>query len=127
MAMHVKVAMTFFRGGLIAILLFTLIIIFDKQKKISGWMVIPGIITVLAFTSFLYLPKILEPGVGVTLSVIAVRPAIWLNPSLEWLVFFTVLVWVLSISTMLAKKQFGKQILNNTMNSDIKSATALCF
>jgi len=36
-------------------------IIFDKQKKISGWLVIPGIITVLAFTSFLYLPEILEP------------------------------------------------------------------
>ncbi|MBC8490014.1 MAG: hypothetical protein H8D45_28695 [Bacteroidetes bacterium] len=81
-----------------------LIIIFDKQKKISRWMVIPGIITVLAFTSFLYLPKILEPGVGVTLSIRAVRPAIWLNPSLEWLVFFTVLAWILSISTVLVKK-----------------------
>ncbi len=104
MSMHVKVAMIFFRGGLIAILLFTSIIVFDKQKKISRWMVIPCIITVLAFASFLYLPKILEPGVGVTLSIPAVRPAFWLNPSLEWLVFFTVLAWVLSISTMLAKR-----------------------
>lgn len=101
MAVHVKVAMTFFRGGLIAILLFTVIIIFDRQKKISRWMMMPGIITVLAFALFLYLPKILEPGMGVTLSVPAVRPAIWLNPSLEWLVFITVLAWISSISTAL--------------------------
>jgi len=107
MTVHVRVALAFFRGGLIAVLMFTLIILFDRRRKISRWMAIPGLVTVLAFSTFLYLPDILEPGSGANLAVPDVRPAFWLNPFLEWLVFFTVLAWILSVSTFLCCSRLG--------------------
>jgi len=105
MHIHVPVAMTFFRGGLITILFFTLIFFFDKQKKISKWMVIPGGITVLAFAAFLTIPKLLGYATGTSLSVPDVRPAFWLNPFLEWLVFVTVICWIISLSWYLMKRK----------------------
>ncbi|OPX24433.1 MAG: hypothetical protein B1H05_05135, partial [Candidatus Cloacimonas sp. 4484_140] len=98
MSIHVPVALTFFRSGLLVVLLFTLIFIFDKQRKISKWMIIPGGITVLAFAAFLFIPKMLGYATGTSLSVPEVRPAFWLNQFLEWLVFLTVICWVLSLS-----------------------------
>ncbi len=103
MNIHVPVALTFFRSGLLVVLLFTLIIIFDKQKKISKWMIIPGGITVLAFASFLTIPKMLGYATGASLSVPDVRPAFWLNPFLEWLVFMTVICWIISLSVYLMR------------------------
>lgn len=103
MAVHVKVALSFFRSGLLAILLFTLVIIFDKQRRVSKWLVIPGVITVLAFTAFLYLPQVLEPGQALTLQPEATRPAFWLSSFLEWVVFLTVLVWISVVSIYLIK------------------------
>jgi len=105
MHIHVPVAMVFFRGGLITILFFTLIFLFDTQKKISKWMVIPGGITVLAFASFLTIPKLLGYATGTSLSVPDVRPAFWLNPFLEWLVFVTVICWVISLAWYLVKRK----------------------
>ncbi len=105
MNIHVPVALTFFRSGLLVVLLFTLIIIFDKQKKISKWMIIPGGITVLVFAAFLTIPKLLGYATGASLSVPDVRPAFWLNPFLEWLVFLTVICWVLSLSGYLMKRK----------------------
>jgi len=103
MRIHGPVALTFFRGGLITILFFTLIFLFDKQKKISKWMIIPGGITVLAFTAFLTIPKMLGYATGTSLSVPDVRPTFWLNPFLEWLVFLTVICWVIALSGYLVK------------------------
>jgi len=105
MHIHVPVALTFFRGGMITILFFTLIFFFDKQKKISKWMVIPGGITVLAFAAFLTIPKMLGYPTGTSLSVPDVRPAFWLNPFLEWLVFVTVICWIISLSWYLMKRK----------------------
>ena len=101
---HMQVAMLFFRSGLLVIILFTLIIIFDKQHKISKWLVLPGIITILAFSSFLVIPKIVEPGSTLNLlQPTAVRPTFFLNSILEWLVFLTVLIWIVCISIYLIK------------------------
>lgn len=105
MHIHVPVAMVFFRGGLITILFFTLIFLFDTQKKISKWMIIPGGITVLAFAAFLFIPKMLGYATGTSLSVPDVRPAFWLNPFLEWLVFVTVICWIISLSWYLMKRK----------------------
>ena len=82
MNIHVPVALTFFRSGLLVVLLFTLIFIFDKQKKISKLIIIPGGITVLVFAAFLTIPKMLGYATGTSLSVPDVRPAFWLNPFL---------------------------------------------
>ncbi len=104
LAIHVKIAMLFFRSGLAAILLFTLIIIFDKKHKISKWLVIPSIITTLALSCFLVLPKIINPGSAISLlQPKTMRPTLYLNSFLEWLVFITVLIWIVSISIYLIK------------------------
>ena len=105
MNIHVPVALAFFRSGLLVVLLFTLIFIFDKQKKISKWMIIPGGISVLAFAAFLTIPKMLGYATGTSLSVPDVRPAFWLNPFLEWLVFVTVICWIISLSVYLVKRK----------------------
>ena len=70
-------------------------------------MAIPGFLCAIAFTSFLYLPKILEPGKAWTLMVQEnmPRPEFWLNPFLEWTVFWTVLIWILAISIYLIRKR----------------------
>jgi len=105
MHIHVPVALTFFHGGLITILFFTLIFLFDKKKKISKWMIIPGLITVLAFAAFLFIPRMLGYATGTSLSVPDVRPAFWLNPFLEWLVFLTVICWIISLSVYLVRRK----------------------
>ena len=107
MHIHVPVAMVFFRGGLITILFYTLIFLFDTQKKISKWMVIPGVITVLAFAAFLFIPKMLGYATGTSLSVPDVRPAFWLNPFLEWLVFVTVICWIIALSVYLMNRKIS--------------------
>jgi len=49
--------------------------------------------------------KVLEPGKAVTLEPLAIRPSLYLNSFLEWLVFFAVLLWVNAISICLAKRK----------------------
>jgi hypothetical membrane protein len=58
LSIHTAVSYSFFYSGLVAIALFNLVIIFDKQNKVSKWLLIPGIITVASFASFLVMPYI---------------------------------------------------------------------
>jgi len=68
-------------------------------------MIIPGLITVLAFAAFLFIPRMLGYATGTSLSVPDVRPAFWLNPFLEWLVFLTVICWIISLSVYLVRRK----------------------
>ena len=109
---HVKVAMWFFFGGLITIICFSIAIIFDKQYKLSKKLLIPGLITILSFASFLWLPRAAHPNIKWTLDPSkVVRPEIWWNTIFEWLVFLTILAWIISVSIYLMKRSSGD--LNN--------------
>jgi len=104
LSIHDTVAYSFFCSGLVAIILFTLVIFFDKQNKISRWLLIPGIIAVASFASYLIIPYITSSVHGHTLHPHRlVRPRIRLKPLLEWSVFFTIMAWfiLMSISLMI--------------------------
>jgi len=106
LSIHDVVAFSFFYSGLIAITLFNLVVIFDKQNKISRWLLIPGIITAASFASYLIIPYIITSAYGHTLhSHHLARSHIRLKPILEWSVFFTLMAWFILMSIYLMVKR----------------------
>jgi len=104
---HDEVAYSFFCNGFVAITLFTLVILFDNQNKISKWLLIPGITTVISFASYLIIPYITRSTHRHALhSHRMVRFHVRLNPILEWSVFFAVIAWfvVMSIYLMVERR-----------------------
>ncbi len=105
---HAKAAMTYFRFGLVTILLFTLAVFLQPaQGRVIPLSVnIVGILAVLSYASFLVLvtvkarhtdeDKTLDP------SEKKERPRFWLTTFLEWMVFFSTMVWFLSVALILA-------------------------
>jgi hypothetical protein len=105
------VAHSFFYNGLISTTLFSLGILFDKKGMVSKWFIIPGIITVASFASFLVVPdasvaahaQTFDPGRHA-------RPDILATTILEWSVFFSGIAWFVSTSIyLLAKRQTQPQ------------------
>jgi len=101
MEAHIFTAMSFFYGGMAAIILFSLTIFLDKKRilpKYVGWL---GIGVVGIFASFLFLPLNSMQGGEFSLDpTISARPNIWWLAFFEWLVFFAVLLWIGMISTI---------------------------
>ena len=109
LSIHTAVSYSFFYSGLVAIALFNLVIIFDKQNKLSKWLLIPGIITVASFASFFIIPYITSSTHVQTLNPHRfVRPYIRLKTILEWSVFFTVISWFVLMSIYLMIKRSTK-------------------
>ena len=103
---HDVLTFSFFYSGIVSITLFNLVIIFDKEKKISKWLLIPGIIAVASFASFLIIPYIASSAHGYTLHPHRlVRSHIRLKPVLEWSVFFTLIAWIVLMSIYLMTKR----------------------
>jgi len=92
---HIIAAYGFFYGGLISVFCFS-IAIFSQSNDRENKIIIPklfgafGIIVVAIFASFLFLHTSLEPGEA--------RPDFWLRTFLEWMTFFSIIVWILMIS-----------------------------
>ena len=101
MEAHIFTAMSFFYGGMAAIILFSLTIFLDKKRtlpKYVGWL---GIGVVGIFASFLFLPLNSMQGGEFSLDpTISTRPNIWWLAFFEWLVFFAVLSWIGLVSTV---------------------------
>jgi len=118
LSIHDVVAYSFFYNGLVAITLFTLVIFFDKQNKISKWLLVPGIMTVVSFASYIVVPYIIRSTHGHTLHRHRMaQPHIRLNPVLEWSVFFTVIAWFVLMSIYL----MGKRRVGVTKNGGVKA------
>jgi hypothetical membrane protein len=96
LAPHIAAAMTFFRSGLVTILLFGIAIqlqhparrVVDRRANIAG------IAALIAFAVFIAWIE-LQPGgsAGFHPSVFASRPVVWPSAILEWSVLVTVIVW----------------------------------
>lgn len=98
---HTLVAMTYFRAGLVMVILFTLAI----ALQAPGQVVVPhvvnwaGMLAILAYGSFLSIMRtsarrgedILNPLQG------SARPRFWLLPAMEWAIFFTTVLWFLVV------------------------------
>ena len=101
---HTLVAMTYFRAGLVMVILFTLAI----ALQAPGQAVVPhvvnwaGMLAILAYGSFLSIMRtsarrgedILNPLQG------SARPRFWLLPAMEWAIFFSTVLWFLVVGVV---------------------------
>jgi hypothetical membrane protein len=93
---HIAAAMTFFRSGLLTVLLFGIAI----QRQRPGRLAVDrranvaGVVAVLAFAGFLLWMQ-LQPGSasGFSEGVIVDRPAVWPSAILEWSILVAMVAW----------------------------------
>lgn len=102
---HAAVAYSFFYSGLVAVLLFILVIMLDKDHKVPKWLLVPGITCAAVLVSFLMAPHFTQPIDVETFGAAATRPRIWPVALLEWLVFFCVTIWIVLASVYLATRK----------------------
>jgi hypothetical membrane protein len=102
---HTRAAMSFFRAGLVMVVLFGYAI----WSQPAGRMVIPAaanlfsLLAVAAYSSFLFLlSKPVDNEIKTNLDPAAVsqRPPFWLLPVLEWAVFFATMLWLFGIALL---------------------------
>ena len=104
---HRIAAMTYFRSGLLTILFFTIAIFAQKP----GSQVVPlfinvfGLLAILAYSSFLVIvgkkmDKNENPNYILDPQAMPERPYFWRSAFLEWMVFFTTILWFLGVSVL---------------------------
>lgn len=99
---HTAAALTYFRSGLVTVLLFTIAIFAQPRGEIiiNMWVSAFGFLSVIIYSVFLLDPawkkkegdaegEALDPGEQPS------RPRFWRLPFVEWLVFFSTILWFL--------------------------------
>jgi len=100
---HTTIANTFFYGGLLAALGYTLYVIFSPQPRLPKITAITGGATMIAFAAFVwFLPAPLEDVQSIS-EILKNRPEIWTLPILEWVVFLCVMGWIGSTASLMRK------------------------
>ena len=98
---HTVIANTFFYGGLLVALGYTLYVLFSPKPRLPKITALTGGVTMLAFAAFVwFLPAPLEDGQNIH-EILKNRPEIWTLPILEWVVFFCVMVWIGSTASLM--------------------------
>jgi hypothetical protein len=98
------VATSYFRAGLATVLLFTVSIFLQTpgQEVISRWVNLAGIVTVISYASFIIISargdSHKDQQVAGHEPLITERPHVWIIPIIEWMVFFTTILWFLSVT-----------------------------
>ena len=100
---HMVTANTFFRGGLLVSLGYSLYILCSRQPQLPKVTAITSGITVLAFALFLWFLPSSQEGSESVVEILKNRPEIWALPILEWLVFLCVMGWIASTAYFLRK------------------------
>jgi len=101
---HSRVATSYFRGGLATVLLFTIAIFLQtpRQEAISRWVNLAGIVAVISYASFITISAKQDSHQDQQVEghepVITERPNVWIIAILEWLVFFTTILWFLVVT-----------------------------
>mgnify|MGYP000871081531 CR=1 FL=1 len=105
MKQHSFVAMTYFRAGLLTVLLYTIAVFVQPAdgRVLPLYVNIFSLMAFLSYGLFILLvdraEKKKNPNDTVLdTSEVARRPNFWIIPFLEWLVFFTTLLWFLAVS-----------------------------
>jgi hypothetical membrane protein len=110
---HLVAALVFFVGNLITAGLFSLAIV-RSSPKISIQYAIPGFIVCITGLIFLSLPT--ETVVDFLKNrATYLRPDFWINAIFEWLVFFSLMIWICMISLLIHR--------HNTNNTNDTTAT----
>lgn len=107
---HIKAAVSYFRSGLVTVLLFNLAILLQPASpaRITPYALLPGLLSVASFASFLVMGTRVpassdEPASFDPLNLPA-RPQFWLLPTVEWAVFFSTLIWFSCIALIVLQK-----------------------
>lgn len=100
---HIQVAMQFFNMGLLTMTLFSLYVLFSRQRRFPRWFLIPGVLAVACFAAFLYfpMPEDVSAGLPTTHGLITNRPDVWWLAIAEWSAVGAVLGWILIMSLYL--------------------------
>ena len=101
---HIQVAMQFFNMGLLSMTLFSLYVLFARQRTFPRWFVIAGILATACFAAFLYFPAPNDVSGGMPTTqalVITDRSDVWWLAIMEWSAVLAVLGWVLLVSLYL--------------------------
>ena len=101
LAIHTAIANTFFYGGLLAALGYTLYVVFSSEPRLPKITALTGGVTMLAFAAFVwFLPAPLEDGQSIH-EILKNRPEVWTLPILEWVVFLCVMIWIGSTASLM--------------------------
>lgn len=99
---HVRAAMTYFRLGLVTVLLFSAAIALQAEPnpiipRAAAWAGLPA---VLAYAAFILYSAAAFRGsrTGGLEAAFAQRPRVWPLAVLEWLIFLTTLLWFAAIA-----------------------------
>jgi len=98
---HTTAAVTFFRGGLLMVLAFSLAILFQQSApaKVAPLLGLVGLLPVLAFGYFLGLMWDYRDNETQPLSTENLqRPKVFKTAVAEWAVYFSIVSWVLVLS-----------------------------
>jgi hypothetical protein len=103
---HIKVAQSYFRGGLVMVILFTIAILAQpvETETVSKFASIPGFAAILAFATFVIILPAMQGGEAAAdfdPQNMPERPRFWLVAAVEWLVFFTTMVWFLVVAVLI--------------------------
>ena len=103
---HMISALSFFYGGMITILLFSVLIFVDKKKVLPKWLGTFGLLVAIIFALFIFLPE------G-SLDDVLIRPRsrFLIIAFLEWLVVSSIFSWIITISLTLNIQRRKKIIL----------------
>lgn len=103
---HIRAAMTFFRAGLGMVFFFGLAVLFQPaaQTPVPKTAALLSLLAVLAFGSFLALPRLQKPENDpletLDPEITPERPHFWALAFLEWLVFFATIFWILGMALL---------------------------
>ena len=98
---HTAIANTFFYGGLLVALGYTLYVVFSPEPRLPKITALTGGLTMLAFAAFVwFLPAPLEDGQSIH-EILKNRPEVWTLPILEWVVFLCVMIWIGSTASLM--------------------------
>lgn len=103
LAPHLVAALIFFFGALITAFLFTISIYLDKGQTIPQWYLLPSLFVVICGAIFLGFPdermvEFLNDRENFD------RPFFWGKPFWEWMVFFSLILWILLTALFLRKR-----------------------
>lgn len=101
---HIRAAMSYFRSGLLAVLLFSLAIFLQPAdaRPVPLAANLFGLLAVITYSLFLIYPRLhpRQEGAPNILDPESMpqRPAFWLLAALEWAVFLSTILWFMGIS-----------------------------
>lgn len=101
---HMWAAANFFNLGVGSMALFSLYVIFFRQRDLPLWLLVPALLTGLAFFAFVIFSPPLNPNIDpheVLHNFVTNRPNVAELAVLEWVVVGTILGWITTVSLYL--------------------------